>query len=169
MAIRLALPVVALSLAGLLGRAADCTSSSATGGNPVDAAVPDGDLVGCATDPRDDTYAAGMMKPGTQGNFQFVLMTANPGPPGLDANTWTVKLQDMGGAPVPGATFATIKPWMPDHGHGSTATPTVTDNGDGTYTVDDLYFFMAGLWQVPLTVQVNGKGDTVTFSFCVAG
>jgi hypothetical protein len=169
MALRIAAPLVAVSLAAMIGRAADCSSSAASGATPDDSGVPDGALVGCATDPRDDTYAADLTKAGTQGNFKFVLVSATPGPPGLDVNSWVVQLVDGSGAPVTGATFATIKPWMPDHGHGSTATPQVTDNQDGTYTIANLYFFMAGLWQVPLAVQVNGKNDTATFSFCVAG
>jgi hypothetical protein len=156
------------SVVFVVARAADCSSGSAPGDTP-DSSVPDADLVGCQNDSRDDTYSAGMTKQGQAGNFQFVLVSATPGPPALLGNTWVVKILDAGGSPVPGATFTSIKPWMPDHGHGSSATPSATDNKDGTYTIAPLYFFMAGLWQVTLAVQANGKNDSAVFSFCVQG
>jgi hypothetical protein len=160
--------LLTVSLGALIGRSADCSSGSAAPDQP-DAAVPDGDVVGCQTDPRDDTYAPNLAKAGASGNFQFVLVSANPGPPAIDNNTWVVQLLDSSGTPVPGATFTSIKPWMPDHGHGSSAVPADTDNHDGTYTIQPLYFFMAGLWQVTLAVQANGKTDSAIFSFCVQG
>jgi hypothetical protein len=156
-------------LALFVGRLADCSSASPAPGDTPDSAAPDGDLVGCLNDPRDDTYSAGMTKTGQAGNFQFVLESATPGPPALDTNTWVIKLLDSSGTPVPGANFTSIKPWMPDHGHGSSATPSATDNNDGTYSIAPLYFFMAGLWQVTFAAQANGKNDTAVFSFCVQG
>jgi hypothetical protein len=163
--------VLAVSFGALLGRAADCSSSNGAAGQPDAAAAADGDIVGCLTDPRDDTYSAGMTKPGQSGSFQFVLVSAEPGPPAILTNTWTVRLLSSGGAPVTGATFSwgPKSVWMPDHGHGSTATPQVQDNGDGTYTVTPLYFYMAGLWQITLTAQSGGTTDTAVFSFCVQG
>jgi hypothetical protein len=164
------LAVSFVSLVSLVGRAADCSSGSAAPGQPDAAAPADGDIVGCLTDPRDDTYAPDLTKPGQSGSFQFVLVSADPAPPATLTNTWTVKLLS-GGAPVTGATFSwgPKSLWMPDHGHGSTATPQVQDNGDGTYTLTPLYFFMAGLWQVTLTAQSGGTTDTAVFSFCVQG
>jgi hypothetical protein len=160
--------VLVLSVGAILGRAADCSSGNEAP-SQQDAAVPDGDIVGCQTDPRDDTYAPNLTKQGQSGNFQFVLVSANPEPPAIDGNTWVVKLLDASGSPVPGATFTSIKPWMPDHGHGSSAVPGAADNHDGTYTIQPLYFFMAGLWQVTFAVQANGKSDSAVFSFCVQG
>jgi hypothetical protein len=141
--------VLAASFGALLGRAADCSSGSAAPGQPDAAAAADSDIVGCQTDPRDDTYAPNLTKQGQSGKFQFVLVSAEPAPPATLTNTWTVN-------------------WMPDHGHGSTATPQVQDNGDGTYTVP-LYFFMGGLWQVTLSAQSGGNTDSAVFSFCVQG
>lgn len=162
--------VRAVSLVALVGGAACSSNSNGAGatGTP-DAAVPDGGLVGCQSDPRDDTYAPNLTKAGKSGNFQFVLQNANPGPPALNGNAWVVQLTDMSGNPVSGATFTSIKPWMPDHGHGSSAIPSATDNHDGTYSIAPLYFFMAGLWQVTFAVQANGMTDSAVFSFCVQG
>jgi len=44
-------------------------------------ASPDGDFSGCAGDSRADTYAAGMMKVGKNGNLSAELVTSDPGPP----------------------------------------------------------------------------------------
>jgi hypothetical protein len=65
----------------------------------------------------------------------------------------------------------TAKPFMPDHGHGSSVTPSVTPMGsDGTYQVTDLDLFMPGIWQVTLTITpASGPADSVVFSFCVDG
>lgn len=163
--------LLGVSFVSLLSRAADCSSSSgsAAPGQPDGAAL-DGDVVGCLTDPRDDTYAANLTKQGQSGNFQFVLVSAQPAPPATLTNTWTVQLL-AGSSPVTGATFSwgPKSVWMPDHGHGATAQPQVQDNGDGTYTITPLYFFMAGLWQVTLTAQSGSTTDTAVFSFCIQG
>jgi len=151
-----------LALLGAGGR--DCSSSSSPAA-PQDA----GDLVGCQSDPRADSYAANTTKMGKSGVFQFTLVSADPAPPALNNNTWTLKLADASGAPVTNATFPKISPYMPDHGHGSTATPVATPNGDGTYGITPLYFFMGGLWQVTIQAQSGSQSDSAVFSFCVAG
>lgn len=98
----------------------------------------------------------------------FILVAANPAPPAIDDNAWTVKVLDSGGSPVSGATLS-IKTWMPDHGHGSPEAAAATANPDGTYTVQPLYLFMTGLWQVTITAQLGAVSDAATFSFCIGG
>ena len=158
--------LVLVAAVALLGaRAQNCSSSSSSSSTQQDA----GDLVGCQNDPRADSYAANMTKMGQSGVFQFTLVSADPAPPALNNNTWTLKLADASGAPVTNATFPKISPYMPDHGHGSTATPMATSNGDGTYSITPLYFFMGGLWQVTIQAQSGSQSDSAVFSFCVAG
>lgn len=153
----------AVALLGASSR--DCSSSSSPAATTQDA----GDVVGCQNDSRADVYAANLTKMGKSGVFQFTLVSADPAPPALNTNTWTLKLVDASGAPVTNATFPKISPYMPDHGHGSTATPAATSNGDGTYSITPLYFFMGGLWQITIDAQSGSQTDSAVFSFCVAG
>ncbi len=123
-----------------------------------------------ACDPKynPDPIEAGLTKVGSVGAFTFVLVHADPVPPGVDYNTWIVKVLDQNGAPVPNASFPQIKTWMPLHGHPSSIVPTSASNGDGTYTIK-LYLFMPGLWQITPTVQVGSTTDQAVFTFCVGG
>jgi hypothetical protein len=61
------------------------------------------------------------------------------------------------------------KPYMPIHMHGASVPPDVTAAGDGTYTVSDIDFIMAGYWQVTLDLQSGGAAaaDPVVFSICI--
>jgi hypothetical protein len=69
---------------------------------------------------------------------------------------------------VSGATI-TVKPWMPDHGHGTSAQALVTPSATtGQYVIDPLYLFMAGYWTVTLTITSGSVTDTVVFSLCLA-
>jgi hypothetical protein len=120
-----------------------------------------------------------MQKAGMAGAFTFVLVSSDPAPPAKLTNTWILKVLDNSGKPVTGATFPPlpewsgwpvgVRPYMPDHGHTSTARPTVTSNSDGTYTINTLYFMMPGLWQTTINVKSGVTTDNVRYSFCVPG
>jgi hypothetical protein len=157
---------IGASLALLL---ASCSPASDAPGGPTPGEDASGAVIGCASDPRADTYDADMRKLGDAKALTFVLVAASPAPPAINDNTWTLKLLDASGSPVPNATFPTIKTWMPDHGHGSPETPMATSNGDGTYSVQPLDLFMNGLWQITFSVQAGAVSDSATFSFCVGG
>jgi hypothetical protein len=126
-------------------------------------------VIGCAGDSRAETYQADMSQVGAAKALTFVLVSSSPAPPTIDDNIWTVKVLDSNGTPAANATFSSIKTWMPDHGHSSPETPTATPNLDGTYTVQPLYLFMNGLWQITFTAQVGAVSDTAMFSFCIGG
>jgi hypothetical protein len=128
----------------------------------------DGDIVGCTSDPRADTYEPGLTKAGQSKLFTFVLVSTDPAPPALDTNTWVLEVKDVSGNPVQGVTLTSVTPFMPDHGHG-TSTPQVTPNPDGTITIGSLYLFMAGLWQTTIVAEAGGQRDSVVYSFCVQG
>jgi hypothetical protein len=159
-------------LAAVVVLAAGCSSASSSGGNA--SGNPDGDiLIGCMGMGQGDVYMANMTKPGTSGHFQFVLQSSMPTPPAQDPHTtWVIQLLDPSGKPLPGAMFTWLpgqkSVWMPAHNHGS-GPPVVTDNGDGTYTLTPLYFFMPGLWQVTLQVSVGMTSDSAVYSFCLGG
>jgi hypothetical protein len=129
----------------------------------------------CANDPRADAYKAGMQKPSENGNLLVTLLESQPGPPAIGNNSWTIAVQDAvapdsGSAERNDLSISAV-PWMPDHGHGTSIVPTVTPKGsDGQYTINPLYLFMAGLWQVTLHMSATGPAqvtDQVVFSFCL--
>jgi YtkA-like len=161
-----------LALAVLLGvvwvAAQACGSSNGPTSETGSGSTADKPGAYCLTDPRAETYAPGLEETGAQGIFEIQLDSAKPAPPNEGNNEWTIELFDAQGKPVDGATF-TIKPWMPDHGHGSSIVPTVTPEGNGKYGITLLNLFMPGLWQITFTVTANGKTDSVMFSFCVLG
>jgi hypothetical protein len=143
-----------------------CSSQSPTGNGtgPVT-----GNPSVCSGDPRGMTYAIGLSATGMKG-LKATFVDATPAPPAKNENSWTLKITDGQGNPVNGATLAAA-PFMPDHGHGPPALPIVTPMGsDGTYVVNQLDFFMAGIWQVTFTITpTSGPADSVVFTFCVDG
>jgi len=167
-----------------------CTSTTTLQGvNATDAAPTDTGETDCTTDPLAEMYAANMQQVGAAGALNFALvksLSLSPqcqmveGPPTLGSNTWIIKVLDKTGAPVTNATFPAMSNWpagwpvgvypyMPHHGHGSSAWPTITDNQDGTYTIDNVYLFMGGLWQITINAKSATSTDSAVFGFCVQG
>jgi len=137
--------------------------------HPADPGTPDANtatLIGCFNDKRADTYTANLVKSAASQKLKVTLISADPAPPARDNNHWTVKITDAAGAPITDPIAVT--PRMPDHGHPSSVDPIVTPNGDGTYDISKLYFFMAGLWQVTFSTN-EVPADSVAFSFCIEG
>lgn len=96
-----------------------------------------------------DTYATVMS---TSGALSIAVRTS-PQPPavGTDDVQFTItKASD--GTPVDGLTLV-VEPWMPSMGHGTSAAPTVTPQGDGVYLVSNVYLFMQGVWALRTTIS----------------
>jgi YtkA-like len=149
---------------GALALVAACGPTSSSGGGAAPHSV-------CDTDPRAMSYAVGLSQSATGGGAVKVrFVDAMPAPPSKGLNTWTIAVTDGSGAPVTGATI-TVKPFMPDHGHGSSITPRVMPmTAEGTYQVTLLDFFMPGIWQNTLTITTpSGPVETVVFTFCIDG
>jgi hypothetical protein len=144
-----------------------CTSHASSGD---DAGASDAAVVSCQSDPRVDTYVANLAKRSSGGTFTGTLVASDPAPPAIGTNTWTLRIDDANGQPLANATVD-VKPFMPDHGHGTSIRPVVTAGpAPGTYQVTPLYLFMPGVWRVTVSVQVGtAPADTVDFFFCVAG
>jgi hypothetical protein len=82
-----------------------------------------------------------------------IAVRTSPQPPsvGTDQVQYTItKASD--GTPVDGLTLA-VQPIMPSMGHGTSATPVVTPQGDGVYVVSNLYLFMQGVWALGTTIS----------------
>lgn len=122
--------------------------------------------ISCQHDPLVVPYAAGLTQAGSKGILSFVLASADPAPPAVGLNNWTVAVLDASGT-AQAATFVEVKPWMPYHGHGPSLVPTISAGPDGSYVVSNLDFFMVGVWQVTVSVQTAAGNDSAVFSFCV--
>lgn len=143
-----------------LGGCSEDSSSSSSGGQSGS--------VTCENDSRVSPYSANMARDGEKGALRFMLQSIEPAPPTKGNSRWMVRVTDTADAPMAGGTL-TADPRMPDHGHGSSVTPTVTDKGDGGYEVNPIYFMMPGVWDIQIDATVGGKTDTAHYVFCVGG
>ena len=98
----------------------------------------------------------------------------------VDTDSWTVSYAVPGGDiplseefalevtvhaagdPASPATSAevAVTAIMPDHDHGMNQEPTVTANGDGTFTADGMLFHMSGYWEIIVDVTADGSMET---------
>lgn len=137
--------------------AASCSSNAST---------PDS-AQSCENDPRAEAYLANMSRVGRNGNITFTLVEGQPAPPGRGDNRWVVALHDANG-PLAGANLS-VKPFMPDHRHGTAIDVIVTPGATaGTYVLDPVNLWMPGIWETTLTaVPVGGTADVAVFTFCI--
>lgn len=118
----------------------------------------------CAAEDRDEPFHLGLERDGEA--TKMVFTDAEPAEPIRGINKWTLDVTDLADAPVEGATL-TVKPWMPDHGHGSPQPVVVEDVGDGQYVLDPVNLFMAGYWEITITTEMGDATDEAMFPFCV--
>jgi hypothetical protein len=159
---------LAISFFALFGACGGTNHGAAdmTPAPPTDIAGVVGTL--CA-DARADNWVLPIVKPSKNGAFNVSLLASAQSPPVIgDLTTWTLQIADAAGAMVDGATI-TIKPWMPDHGHGTDAVAHVMPAGTtGQYTITPLYLFMAGYWTITFTITNGAVTDTVVYSVCLS-
>lgn len=156
----------------LIAAAALCAlggCGSGSSGASDGAATDDGSLFSCESETRAIAFATGVERMSDGGGYRARVTSAMPGVPTKGTDTWTVTILDAGGSPVDDA-LTKVVPFMPDHNHGTSVKAAVTANGGGGYTITPLYFFMAGYWEVTLTLQpATGTADSVMFPVCVPG
>lgn len=74
---------------------------------------------------------------------------------------WVFHIRNPDGDPVTGATIS-VSGGMPLHNHGLPTDPRMTKEiGNGDYLVEGVRFHMNGYWELLVTVEVDGKRDTV--------
>lgn len=150
--------------AGLALAATGCSDDEVSGGSGGSAGSAGAECGG-----RGETFSAGMSRLGENQALEFTLLDAAPAPPQQYDNVWTLQIDDAAGAPVESATLS-VKTWMPDHGHGSPKQVGISQSGGGTYVLDPVNLFMAGLWEITIdATPTAGSADSVTFSFCIGG
>jgi hypothetical protein len=144
---------------------AACGSSAVL--TPTDAG--NNQVIDCTKDPRVATYAPNLSVTSASGALDFILLSSNPAPPASETNVWLMRITNTSGVNQPDLV-ANVLPFMPDMGHGTSIVPSMTPNTDGTYTVQPLYLFMAGVWSITFTtVPASGPSDSAVFFFCVEG
>jgi hypothetical protein len=137
------------------------TTTSSTGSTGTGAA--------CTDDKRVVAFADGFEQASMSGALTLRIMAAQPTSPTRGNNVWNVALHDAKGGAVQDAAIA-LKPFMIDHGHGSSLVPQIKAMGGGVYEVDNLSLFMPGVWQMTFTITpASGPVDTVQFDVCVDG
>jgi hypothetical protein len=132
-----------------------------------------GETVSCTADPRLDSYAGELAKPGERGVLSFRFSELEPAPPARGNNTFHVQVNDATGSALPVDLAVDLR--MPDHGHGTSVEPRVTaDEAPGRYAVSPLYLFMPGVWRIEFEAYAAGAEaapalDNVTLHFCIEG
>lgn len=124
----------------------------------------------CAADSRGETYKQDLDHKGDGQKLDFKLKSADPSPPSRNFNKWTLELSTMSSGVVGDAVTGgqlKVTPYMPDHAHGPGTNPVVTDNGDGTYTLDKINLWMPGVWQVTVQAASSSGNDSTVFVFCI--
>lgn len=136
-----------------------CTGPTTT----TDDAPPEG----CPRDPRAETYAPWMEAESEAGTFTLILDRATPAPPGRGDNEWSLRFLDTGGQPL-AVESARMKPWMPDHGHGTNPLWNEVVSGSSTrHRVGPFDLFMSGLWEFTVEVTHGGTTDEAKLAFCI--
>jgi hypothetical protein len=75
-------------------------------------------------------------------------------------HTWVLYVA-ADGQPVTNAKLSVVG-GMPAHDHGLPTSPRVTEElGDGSYRLEGMRFHMAGSWEVSISINADGKTDTV--------
>jgi len=95
--------------------------------------------------------------------YTIEVRTAPTQPPGRGQSALAYTITGAGGTPVDGLTL-TVVPWMPDMGHGSSITPSVSAQSGGHYLISDVDLVMPGLWEMRTTVAGPSE-DSVAPSF----
>ncbi len=115
-------------------------------------------------DSGDDDGNAGLTA--SDSGLFFAEFAPDPDPPVLGDNSLGILLHDADANPVAGAAL-TLEPFMPEHGHGSSATPAVSEQGDGHYLATSIVYQMMGEWELIIDVEADGKSDRFVLTYSV--
>lgn len=138
---------------------AGCGGPALDSGSGIDRACDDGEPF--------DEYVSGLSRDTLEGTFGMAV-TADPAPPDVGPVAFTFQVTDAAGPLMDGAVQ--IRPFMPLHGHGSV--PEILEgvpDGAGGYAVEAVDLFMAGLWEIHVTVTSAETTDEGLYRFCLEG
>jgi hypothetical protein len=124
-------------------------------------------IAGCSSGATPESVgfgAAPLMTVSSQSGQLAVDVRTSPQPPAQGTNEVLLTITDKAdGAPRDGLDVA-VKPWMPAMGHGTSIAPTVVPQMNGTYLISNVDLYMAGLWQLRLTISGSTQ-DNATPAF----
>ncbi|MBK7579328.1 MAG: FixH family protein [Myxococcales bacterium] len=86
--------------------------------------------------------------------------------PTVGHNMVQLRLTRADGSPVQGALLAG-EALCPEHGHGSSDTPIISEVSAGDYVIDNVVFQMAGPWDVHVYVSAPGGQDELVVHYDV--
>jgi len=76
-------------------------------------------------------------------------------------HSWVFHVETAGGDAVTNAVV-TVTGGMPNHNHGLPTEPRMTQSSaEGDYVIEGMRFHMAGLWEITVVIEVDGRRDTV--------
>ena len=165
----------------LLALATGALSACHSTGGTTAATTSDAEFLSCSTETRATPYRPGMQVPSRAGTYVVKLLRNTfmdadgkvlEEAPAKGVDVWTVEA-DIAASMTPADGLSiSVNPYMPDHLHGTTPAA-VTAGGSGTYTISPLNLYMAGYWEITLTITDSSSGnnvvDTAMLPICVPG
>lgn len=80
---------------------------------------------------------------------------------------WVFHIEDAAGMAIDEAIIS-LTGGMPEHNHGLPTSPRMTDAlGGGDYIVEGMRFHMSGYWELYVTIDVDGRRDTVVIPLTI--
>lgn len=124
----------------------------------------------CELETRGEELRVGLSASGDKLTFELTDVADLPAIVGM--NDWTIQVTDNSGSPFELDLF--VGTWMPDHSHSGFIEEVITPQGEGVYTVEGIHLFMAGFWEVTVSMvdplsDAMEPYDEATFAFCVEG
>lgn len=107
----------------------------------------------------EDSAPSGPLAHGTSASGRYALDVYTQPQPPVRGQIFARLVLTENGEIAKGLT-PKLTPWMPEHAHGSSVTPTVSAMETGDYQVNDLYLPMQGTWQLR-TVVDDSKDDEI--------
>ena len=120
----------------------------------------------CDDETRSQPFEVGAEAVGDQGLLVVDLVEMGEQTLQVGSTSWMVSISGVGSEELMGGCDVSVTIWMPDHGHGASS-PDVSEQTDGEYAVDDLFFSMGGYWTITMLVECGEITDTAVFGFCV--
>ena len=125
--------------------------------------TPTPEMAGMAMPDAPNDLDTSTMKQTEDGAFQ-VMISSNLDPLSLnEIHSWTVHVETADGQAVENAEI-TINGGMPDHNHGFSTEPEISEESGGNYLLEGVKFSMAGWWELKLDIAAGDQADSVTFN-----
>ncbi len=99
--------------------------------------------------------------------LELRMLEAEPNPPVVGNNSWLVQLTYDGAPLTEVEDDILVTPFMPDHGHGTPTTVSVTETSDGVYRLEPVHLRMAGYWEITLDIDAPAAEHSPSFGVCI--